>query len=226
MKIARQSPTCVRTPPSAGPSAAPNVPVVIHSRAPRDVEPVRPPRIDSAPARTSAAPKPCTQRKTISAPRLHAAAQPIEPAVKKTSPTRVTSRTCSLRVNGTSAKAATQTTRLYDVITQDTATIEVLNAPYRLGSARTTIDESAKATATEAPTAIVRRRVRPGLWRTPVPVTTPTAFAGGSRRGTRTTRSRLRAPRGNFGRRGRPSPPRRAAGEAARRSRPGRLATA
>jgi hypothetical protein len=51
---------------------------------------------------------------------------------------------------------------LYEVITHDTPTIVVLNAPYRFGSASTTIEESANATATEAATAAVSSRRRSG----------------------------------------------------------------
>ena len=38
-KIARQSNSCVSTPPSAGPSAAPNVPAAIHTASPRPRDP-------------------------------------------------------------------------------------------------------------------------------------------------------------------------------------------
>ena len=77
-KIARQSNSCVSTPPSAGPSAAPYVPASVHVPAEMN---------ESAPASNSPAPAPCTQRAAIRKPRLCADAQAIV-ATRKTSAPR------------------------------------------------------------------------------------------------------------------------------------------
>ena len=57
-KIARQPNACVRTPPSAGPSAAPNVPASVQIVAPRSVDPVNAVRTGNDAARSNAAPAP------------------------------------------------------------------------------------------------------------------------------------------------------------------------
>ena len=59
---------------------------------------------------------------------VHDAAAATEPTQNTASPTRVSVPTSTRRSTGTSANATTATTRLYDVITQDTPTIEVPNA--------------------------------------------------------------------------------------------------
>ena len=62
----------------------------------------------------------------------------------------------------TSASATSATEALYAVTTHETPSIVVSNRPYSSGSARTTIDESAKATATATATnqvSSVRRSV-------------------------------------------------------------------
>ena len=59
MKIARQSASCVSTPPSAGPSAAPNVPVAVQIRAPRcGPPPSSPPSIGQRPGEQQRAAEP------------------------------------------------------------------------------------------------------------------------------------------------------------------------
>ena len=159
-KIARQSKSCVSTPPSAGPAAAPIVPASVQTAAPRAGVPANAARPRSDAASNSAPPRPCRQRKPMRTSRLQAAAQPAEPAAKRPMPTIPVGRGRRRRAKGTRQRAATATTRLYDVITQETPTSVVSNSPYRSGSARTTIEESAKATATPAASAIVRTRVR------------------------------------------------------------------
>jgi hypothetical protein len=77
MKIARQSKACVRMPPSAGPTARPKVPTIVHRRAPRT---------GSDPARSSAAPIPCTERAAIRNARLSDTAQQIEATRNTTRP--------------------------------------------------------------------------------------------------------------------------------------------
>src|SRR5262245_53074792 len=129
---------------------------------PRSREPTRPPSSEIDVASRNAPPSPWTQRKTMRAGRDHEAAQPIDAAVNSASPTCAQRRGSRWRERAAIAAAATATTRLYEVITHETPTIEVLNAPYRSGSARTTIDESANATATDAATAIVSSRRRSG----------------------------------------------------------------
>src|SRR5262249_14061098 len=167
MKIARHSKSWVRTPPSAGPSAAPKVALAVQIRAPRAAEPASAPRSGSAAASSIAAPRPWRHRKTIKAGRLHAAAQPTEASVNRASPTRAMCSTSTRAITGNRQNETSATTRLYDVITQDTPTIDVSKAPYRSGRARTTIEESAKATATETATAAVSTP-RCGLGRIPL----------------------------------------------------------
>ena len=57
------------------------------------------------------------------------AAQPIDATVKSASPTCAHRRGSRWRERAAMAAAATATTRLYEVITHDTPTIDVLNAP-------------------------------------------------------------------------------------------------
>src|SRR5262249_26123701 len=120
--------TWVSTPPSAGPTAAPSVPAVVQTARPRSADPVSAERSASEPARRSAAPSPWTQRATISAGRLHEAAAATEARQNTASPTRVTFPTSNRRSTGTRANAATETTRLDEVITHETPTIGVPNA--------------------------------------------------------------------------------------------------
>ena len=55
----------MRTPPSAGPTAAPNVPAIVQTATPRAVEPVSAPSTGSEPASSSAPPRPWTDRAAI-----------------------------------------------------------------------------------------------------------------------------------------------------------------
>jgi len=85
-KIARQSKSCVSTPPSAGPSARPNVPASVQIAAPLVTDPVRSPSTGSAPARSSAAPTPWTQRAEIRKGRLSASEQASDARKKASRP--------------------------------------------------------------------------------------------------------------------------------------------
>ncbi len=113
-KIARQSKSCVSTPPSAGPAAAPIVPAIVQTAAPRAGEPANAARPRSDAASNSAPPSPCRQRKPMRTSRLQAAAQPAEPAAKRPMPTIPVGRGRRRRAKGTRQRAATATTRLYE----------------------------------------------------------------------------------------------------------------
>src|SRR5436190_1092297 len=147
IKIARQSKSCVRTPPSAGPSAAPNVPASVQTFTAIS---------DSAPASSSPAPAPCTQRAAIRNHSACADAQAIVAARKSSEPAANTSRARHRCTKNTSASAVSATAALYAVTIQDTPVIDVSKREYSCGSARTTIDESANAIATSAATSHVR----------------------------------------------------------------------
>ena len=126
-KIARQSKACVSTPPRAGPSAAPNVPVSVHTVAPRLAEPVSAPSAGSAPARSSAAPTPCTVRAATRNSRLSASAHAIEASRKTESPAARSEVTRTRCASSTRPKAATATAALYAVTTHETPVIVVSN---------------------------------------------------------------------------------------------------
>src|SRR5436190_399192 len=143
IKIARQSKSCVRTPPSAGPSAAPNVPASVQTFTAIS---------DSAPASSSPAPAPCTQRAAIKNHSACADAHAIVAARKSSEPAANTSRARNRCTKNTSASAVSATAALYAVTIHDTPVIDVSKREYSCGSARTTIDESANAIATSAAT--------------------------------------------------------------------------
>ena len=69
------------------------------------------------------------QRNTISTVRFQETAQPTDATVKSTRPIWAQRLGSTLRETAAIAAAATATTRLYEVITHETPTIEVLNAP-------------------------------------------------------------------------------------------------
>ena len=85
-KIARQSNTWVRMPPSAGPSAKPNVPASVQTAIPEAADPRSRASTGSAPASSSAAPTPWTVLAAIRNPRLPLSEQAIEAATKTSRP--------------------------------------------------------------------------------------------------------------------------------------------
>ena len=111
-KIAGQSNACVRIPPSAGPTAAPNVPAAIQIDSPRERDPLSAHSSSSAPARSIAAPAPCTQRNAIRIPMPPDRAHPTEPAANSAMPALVSVATPILPMPASSANAAIATTRL------------------------------------------------------------------------------------------------------------------
>ena len=117
------------TPPSTGPSAAPSTATFVQSVIPASRPPMSPPSSAIDAGSTSAAPSPWTQRKAISIGRFTEAAQPTDAAVKSTSPTCATRRGSSRREKTATTAAAIATTRLYEVITHETPTSVVSNAP-------------------------------------------------------------------------------------------------
>src|SRR5580765_1339847 len=150
MKIARQSNSCVRIPPSAGPRAAPNVPARVQTLTATS---------ERAPASNMPAPAPCTHRAAIRNHSDCADAHAIVAARKSREPAANTSRARKRCTKKTSASAVTATAALYDVITHDTPVIDVSKREYSCGRARTTIDESANAIATSAATSAARKRL-------------------------------------------------------------------
>src|SRR5512132_1046796 len=160
-KMARQSNSWVSTPPSAGPTAAPNVPASVQIATPRAVEPASAARTGSEPASSSAPPRPWTERAAIRNPIESASAQAIDAARNRTVPAARSRLARAWCTTTTSASAQIASTRLYEVITHATPSIVVSKRAYSSGSASTTIDESANATATATATAATRnvRRV-------------------------------------------------------------------
>ena len=73
-KIARQSKSCVSTPPRGGPAAAPIVPARVQTTAPRTREPLRAARPRSEAASSSVPPSACRQRKPMRTSSVQAAA--------------------------------------------------------------------------------------------------------------------------------------------------------
>ena len=111
-KIAGQSNACVRIPPSAGPTAAPNVPAAIQIASPRERDPLE-----------RAQQLECAGEEHRGAGALHAAkrdqdpdapdsAQPTEPTANSAIPVLVSTATPILPMPASSANAATATTRL------------------------------------------------------------------------------------------------------------------
>ena len=112
MKIEGQSKTWVSAPPSAGPTAAPTTAAAPHSPAPRRRDPVRAARSGTVPARSSAAPTPCTVRAVTITARSPAIAQDNEASAKTTRPTRVSSTASRRRTRRMRPSATTATARL------------------------------------------------------------------------------------------------------------------
>ena len=111
-KIARQSKSWVSTPPSAGPTAAPNVPASVQIATPRAVEPVRAPSTGREPASSSAPPRPWIERAAIRNPIESASAHAIE-AARNTSVPAARSRFARARcTTNTSRSAQIASTRL------------------------------------------------------------------------------------------------------------------
>ena len=157
-KIARQSKSSVRIPPSAGPTAVPSVPAVTQIAIARRRSPLRTTSTGSEAPSRSAAPIPCATRPATSASRLFDRAHPIDATRKTPSPASRSEAGRTRRTKGRSAKAATTTARLYAVTTQEISGIVVWSSRNSSGRARTTIEESANATATETARAISRAR--------------------------------------------------------------------
>ncbi len=111
-KIARQSKTSVRIPPSAGPTAVPSVPAATQSVIARRRSPLRTTSSGSDAARRNAAPIPCATLPATSVSSVWDSAHTTDETRKTPSPASASQAGRTCRRNGRSAKAPTTTARL------------------------------------------------------------------------------------------------------------------
>ena len=126
-KMLRQLKSCVRNPPSAGPTATPIVPASPHTRIACSSLPRIPASTGTAPTSASAAPNPCTVRPTISI--SNEVANPHDNDAAANTPRPIPASTCPrIRCSIASTPSAPTTiARLYAVIVHETVTIDTSN---------------------------------------------------------------------------------------------------
>ena len=147
-KIDSQPSSCVRIPPTAGPSAAPAMPARIQMRAAEASDPVAWLSRSSA-AQTIAAPAtPCSARPATSQSNEGVSAQSSDAAAKTTTPM---ANVCTGRRRATNAagNAETASARLNEVSTHASVEISTSYWARISGSAIVTTDESASTIPTE-----------------------------------------------------------------------------
>ena len=154
-KIDSQPRSCVRMPPSAGPSAAPSTPAATQIRRALASLPRSCARRSSAAVTSSAAPTACTQRAPTSTSNDGARPQASDAAAKTRLPATNASRG-RRRATYAAGTASTARTRLNEVSTHATDVIATSNWPRISGSASVTIDESASARPTATPSNLAR----------------------------------------------------------------------
>ena len=155
----RQLNSCVRKPPSAGPSATPIVPASAHTRIACSSLPRIPTSTGIAPDErergTKALKRASDDQHLERASRAHTTATPPRTRPNRSPREHVRAR---VRSNARMPIAPTTIARLYAVIVHETVTIDTSNVPYSAGSARTTTEESATASATASATTATNRR--------------------------------------------------------------------
>ena len=125
-KIARQSKSWVRTPPSAGPIATPTAPAIAHQRRARS--PAIVPSTGSDPASSRVAPTPWAHRAASRRARLLAKPATSEAAANTATPATTSESGRTRLWRRATGTATTATTRAYVVSTQETPTIDVSNS--------------------------------------------------------------------------------------------------
>ncbi len=143
-KIDSQPKSSVRTPPSAGPSAAPATPAVTQMRAARASLPVTSDSRSSAAVTRNAAPAACTQRAPTRLPKVGASPHASDAAANTSTPETNAPRG-RRRATNAAGTASSANARLKAVSVQDTAVMPTSNSRRISGSASVTIDESASA---------------------------------------------------------------------------------